>query len=303
MPEVEELKLLGVTFDRQLAFRSHIRQLAVRGAQRLGFLRKASAVLEPKHCAIVNRGFVRPVLEYGMLVWMSAAPPPWPPHCHPAPCPAHNWRGIIPPESRHSPYRSRALLSVQAALCGGSGNGESHSATISSRTAMPHVYSCDSQICNTSSTTTHQYPSSSVTKQHPPLISSLPHRNVELAPTYPSAVSPFSQRYVHLREKSQRLLAAQQVGVGHRQAMISPSKPTHQPNYTDRTPAPFYPYLIRFAQPYYPINSSLHLPTVHCFYYCFVLSQSQILPIIVCKAGASLLDAHVSFLLCIGAQE
>ena len=51
-----------------------IRQLAVRGAQRLGFLRKASAVLDPKHRAIVYRGFVRPVLEYGMLVWMSAAP-------------------------------------------------------------------------------------------------------------------------------------------------------------------------------------------------------------------------------------
>ena len=74
MPEVEELKLLGVTFDMQLAFRSHIRQLAVRGAQRLGFLRKASAVLDPKHWAIEYGGFVRPVLEYGMLVWMSAAP-------------------------------------------------------------------------------------------------------------------------------------------------------------------------------------------------------------------------------------
>ena len=74
LSEVEELKLLGVTFDRQLAFRSHIRQLAVRGAQRLGFLRKASAVLDPKHRAIEYRGFVRPVLVYGMLVWMSAAP-------------------------------------------------------------------------------------------------------------------------------------------------------------------------------------------------------------------------------------
>ena len=36
---------------------------------------------------------------------------------------------------------TKSKLSVQAALCGGSGNGESHSATISSRTAMPHVYS------------------------------------------------------------------------------------------------------------------------------------------------------------------
>ena len=37
--------------------------------------------------------------------------------------------------------------------------------------------------------------------------------------------------------------------MGHRQAMISPSQRTHQPNYTDRTPAPFYPSLIPFAQP------------------------------------------------------
>ena len=137
-------------------------------------------------------------------------------------------------------------------------------------------------------------------------LSSFPHSLIAMWNQLPPTLlqSPPSRRGMHtFKKKSQRLLAAQQVGVGHRQAMISPSKPTHQPNYTDRTPAPFYPSLIPLAQPCYPIISSLHLPTVHCFYYCFVLSQSQILPIIVCKAGASLLDAHVSFLLCIGAQE
>ena len=54
VPEVEELKLLGVTFDSQLAFCSHIGQLAVRGSQRLGFLCKASAVLDLKHREIVH---------------------------------------------------------------------------------------------------------------------------------------------------------------------------------------------------------------------------------------------------------
>ena len=35
--KVEDLKLLGVLFDWSLSFRSHIRQIAVRGHQRLGF--------------------------------------------------------------------------------------------------------------------------------------------------------------------------------------------------------------------------------------------------------------------------
>eukprot|EP00117_Sycon_ciliatum_P005506 scpid34343/ scgid6119/ RNA-directed DNA polymerase from mobile element jockey; Reverse transcriptase len=251
VPEVEELKLLGVTFDRQLAFRSHIRQLAVRGAQRLGFLRKASAVLDPNKAPGNRVPWLCPPCARVWHAGVDERSPHHlgPPHCHPAPCATR----ITPPEPGHSTYHSRALLpadlQLQATHCGGSGNGESHSATISSRTATPHAYSSDNQICNTSSIATHQYPSPSGTKQHAPLISPLPHRNVESAPTYPSAVSPFSQRHAHVQEKRQRPLAAQQVGVGHRQAMISPSQPTHQPNYTDRTPAPFYPSLIPFAQP------------------------------------------------------
>lgn len=73
VPDVTQLKLLGVLFDQQLTFKAHLRQLATRGAQRLGFFRKASRVLTPKGRAIVYKGFVRPVLEYGMLVWMGAA--------------------------------------------------------------------------------------------------------------------------------------------------------------------------------------------------------------------------------------
>jgi len=71
--EVEELKLLGITFDTQLSFTEHVRNLARRGAQRLGFFRKAAAHLSTRHRATVYRGFVRPVLEYGMLVWMGAS--------------------------------------------------------------------------------------------------------------------------------------------------------------------------------------------------------------------------------------
>ena len=71
--EVEELKLLGVLFDRSLSFRSHIRQVAVRGHQRLGFMRKALPILDSKAKYAVYRGFVRPVLEYCPLSWLGAS--------------------------------------------------------------------------------------------------------------------------------------------------------------------------------------------------------------------------------------
>ena len=74
MEEVQELKLLGVLFDPSLSFRCHIRQLAVRGNQRLGFLRKALPLLDSRSRATVYRGFIRPVLEYCSLVWMGATP-------------------------------------------------------------------------------------------------------------------------------------------------------------------------------------------------------------------------------------
>jgi len=74
VPETTQLRLLGVLFDSQLSFKSHIRQLSVRGAQRLGFLKKAAKVMDSRCRTIAYKGFVRPVLEYSMLVWMGAAP-------------------------------------------------------------------------------------------------------------------------------------------------------------------------------------------------------------------------------------
>ena len=73
VPQVAELRLLGIMFDKDLSFRTHIRQLNIRGTQRLGFLRKAAAVLGPAGCVTAYKGFVRPVLEYGMLTWMGAS--------------------------------------------------------------------------------------------------------------------------------------------------------------------------------------------------------------------------------------
>ena len=73
VPEVAELRLLGTVFDKDLSFQTHIRQLNIRGTQRLGFLRKAAAVLGPAGRMTAYKGFVRAVLEYGMLTWMGAS--------------------------------------------------------------------------------------------------------------------------------------------------------------------------------------------------------------------------------------
>lgn len=73
IPEVQQLHLLGIRFDTKLSFRAHLRQVAARGNQRLSFLRRAARVLNASGRAVVYKGFVRPVLEYGPLVWMGAA--------------------------------------------------------------------------------------------------------------------------------------------------------------------------------------------------------------------------------------
>ena len=73
VPEVAELRLLGIMFDKYLSFRTHIRQLNIRGTQRLGFLRIAAAVLGPAGCVTAYKGFVQPVLEYGMITWIGAS--------------------------------------------------------------------------------------------------------------------------------------------------------------------------------------------------------------------------------------
>ena len=70
--EVTSLKLLGVTFDNKLSFSYHLRSVALRAAQRIGFLRKACAILDRPGRLRAYKGFVRPIMEYSPLVWCSA---------------------------------------------------------------------------------------------------------------------------------------------------------------------------------------------------------------------------------------
>jgi len=73
VPEVEEMRLLGVLIDRSLTYGPHLDAVAARGRQRLGFLRKVRWLLSPAALATVYKAFVRPVLEYASLCWMGAA--------------------------------------------------------------------------------------------------------------------------------------------------------------------------------------------------------------------------------------
>ena len=65
-------RLLGVVFDRGLIFRQHLRSVSIRANQRIGFLRRASSVLDSRSGQSVYNGFVRPRLEYCPLVWMGS---------------------------------------------------------------------------------------------------------------------------------------------------------------------------------------------------------------------------------------
>ena len=71
--EEDEIKLLGVTFDRQLSFRSHLRNVSSKANQRLHFFKKVAPLLNVPGKLAVYKGFVRPTMEYSCLVWMGAS--------------------------------------------------------------------------------------------------------------------------------------------------------------------------------------------------------------------------------------
>ena len=73
MAVAEYLKLLGVPFDSNLAFRHHLHGVSTRPKQRLGFLHCAARVLDHQGRVAAYKGFIRPVLEYAPLAWMDAA--------------------------------------------------------------------------------------------------------------------------------------------------------------------------------------------------------------------------------------
>ena len=62
-----------MTFDRQLSFRSHLRNFSSKANQRLHFFKKETPLLNIPGKLAVYKGFVRPTMEYSCLVWMGAS--------------------------------------------------------------------------------------------------------------------------------------------------------------------------------------------------------------------------------------
>ena len=71
--EEDEIRLLGVLFDRQLSFRSHLRSIASKANQRMHFFKKVAPLLNVAGKLCLYKGFVRPTMEYSFLTWMGAS--------------------------------------------------------------------------------------------------------------------------------------------------------------------------------------------------------------------------------------
>ena len=66
---VDQLKYLGVIFDRKLSYKDHIEYVAAKCARRINLLKMISGTLwgaSKKTLLILYRTLIRPVLDYGM---------------------------------------------------------------------------------------------------------------------------------------------------------------------------------------------------------------------------------------------
>ena len=71
--EVPSSKLLGMTFDRDLTFGDHLKNVSLWGSRRLGFFHKLSKVIDSKLQTAVYNDFARPIMEYSVLIWIGAS--------------------------------------------------------------------------------------------------------------------------------------------------------------------------------------------------------------------------------------
>ena len=73
VPAATTITLLGVLFDQKLSLDDHLRSVATRARQRLGFLRRSAHLLSPASWETVYKAAVPLIMEYAPLVWMGAA--------------------------------------------------------------------------------------------------------------------------------------------------------------------------------------------------------------------------------------
>ena len=70
----DELKIVGITYDRKMNWSAMISEKALKGRQALGCLFRVRSLLTDADMAIIYKSFVRSVLEYGCLSYMAGAP-------------------------------------------------------------------------------------------------------------------------------------------------------------------------------------------------------------------------------------
>ena len=67
------MKILGIYFDRRLTWGHMIDQLTIRCCQRLGALFRVREYLGQSGLVVAYKSFVRPVCEYGSVIFMGAS--------------------------------------------------------------------------------------------------------------------------------------------------------------------------------------------------------------------------------------
>ena len=68
------INILGVEFDKNLSYTSHIKELCSRVAKKFACLRRMARHLDAKGCELLYNAQIRSVMEYSHLVWSSTPP-------------------------------------------------------------------------------------------------------------------------------------------------------------------------------------------------------------------------------------
>ena len=68
--ESSEEKLLGVTIDKNLNFKSHVSNLCKRASQKLHALARVSAFVNPDKLRLLMNSFIKSQFSYCPLIWM-----------------------------------------------------------------------------------------------------------------------------------------------------------------------------------------------------------------------------------------
>ena len=71
--EVSSLKILGFVFDSSFTWGPHVDMIVSRAKQRLAQLCRLSPILDPAGLSVMYKSFIRSCLEYGHLLYFSAA--------------------------------------------------------------------------------------------------------------------------------------------------------------------------------------------------------------------------------------